>query len=217
MPDDKTEDRAENLSIDSRRRILEGIYAKVPEGVVLVGAERAAYRSGRKHAAQEVAQNAAQEVAQNLEDLKKQIENLQATEPGGDKLAQMIERFEKTIDRTSEASSRLQAEILLPPEEEMRVRLVPSDSLDRLEEYRSDENKAYLLIGIFSGAVLGILSNWVTADDFQVTRISVTLMLLFVTLATLAYSWARQSSQRASRIRQRILYQNSAELDGQGV
>jgi len=79
----------------------------------------------------------------------------------------------------------------------MSVRLVPSDSLDRLEEYRSDVNWAYLFIGAFLGAIMGILSNWATNEEFIITRYSKVLMGLFLILAIGSGAWACNINRRA--------------------
>lgn len=154
--------------------------------------------------------NSAEELGGDLEKLKKQVDDLQtAAAVSGKELRPIIDGLvagmAETVDSASRAGERLRAEVLLPPAEDMAVRLVPSDSLDRLEEYRSDENKAYLFVGIFLGAVLGILSNWVTASAFEITRVSGSFMMLFVVLAALAGAQARQAADRSRRVRSRLL------------
>jgi len=86
------------------------------------------------------------------------------------------------------------------------VRLVPSDSLDRLEEYRTDENVAYLLMGAFGGAILGFLSNLATNQQFIITRFSVMLMILFGVLTVLGIYWAFRLRGRVNRVKGRIFH-----------
>lgn len=152
------------------------------------------------------------EIAAELDDklgaLKEQVAELHGAVAGGRKLSQEVERLEgllATIEKAGEIGRSLSADVVLPPAEELRVKLVPSDSLDRLEEYRADESKAYLLLGAFMGAALGILSNWVTQEAFKITKVSGTLMFVFGCLALLTAAWAHQIGRRARLLRSRLL------------
>ena len=110
-----------------------------------------------------------------------------------------------TATRAIGRSEELTARILLPPREMTDVQLLPSDALDRLEEYRSDENIAYLLIGAFSGAILGILSNWATNDTFVITRVSLVLLGFFAVLCGMSIFWAWRLRGRIASIKQKTL------------
>ena len=150
----------------------------------------------------------AAELEDKLEGLKRQVGDLHKAVLGGKELSQEIKRLEglaATIEKAGEIGRNLTADVVLPPAKDLRVKLVPSDSLDRLEEYRADEAKAYLLVGAFLGAVLGILSNWVTQEAFAVTRISGAFMTFFGSMAVLAAAWALQISRRAKSLRARLL------------
>lgn len=92
----------------------------------------------------------------------------------------------------------------------MEVRLVASHSLERLEEYRSDENKYYLLIGLFGGAVLGILSNWFTNEQFTITRFSTVFMLLLAILTVACIFMALRISKRAEGLKSKIFRANAS-------
>jgi len=121
-------------------------------------------------------------------------------------LGERLDEIARTLDQASERSDELKADILFPPIEDMSVRLVPSDSLDRLEEYRSDVNWAYLLAGAFLGAVMGILSNWATNEKFIITRYSKVLIGLFLILAVGSGVWAYNINRRARRVRDHMFY-----------
>jgi len=152
------------------------------------------------------------EIAADLDDklgaLKSQIDELHRSALGGMQLSQEVKRLEgitATIERAGEIGRNLTADVVLPPAKDLRVKLVPSDSLDRLEEYRSDESRAYLLVGAFLGAALGILSNWVTQEAFTVTKISGAFLVFFVCMALLAEAWALQIGHRARNLKNRLL------------
>lgn len=145
---------------------------------------------------------------QDLEELRTQFSRLQEDASADTQFVQLVDRLgeiAKTIERASTRSKELKADIVLPPKEVMDVRLVPSHSLDRLEEYRSDENKAFLLIGAFSGAILGILANWAADESFTVTRPSLVLMGVFFVLTLLSIVWVCQISRRARRVKVSML------------
>ncbi len=161
-----------------------------------------------------VARDIAQELDVDLEKLRRQVDSLHETAETDGQLGLIVDRLneiEQTIESASRSNERLRAKVVLPSAEDMAVRLVPSNSLDRLEEYRSDETKAYLLIGIFLGAVLGILSNWITDPGFEITRVSGAFMIIFSALAVLAAGWAAQVSARSRRVRSRLLGQKPGE------
>lgn len=150
----------------------------------------------------------AAELEDKLEGLKRQVDELHKAVLGGKELSQEVKRLEglaATIEKAGEIGRNLTADVVLPPAKDLRVKLVPSDTLDRLEEYRADEAKAYLLVGAFLGAVLGILSNWVTQEAFTVTKISGAFMTFFGSMAILAAAWALQISRRARSLRTRLL------------
>jgi hypothetical protein len=115
----------------------------------------------------------------------------------------------KKIDDAAETialrNKELTARILLPERKHLNVPLAPVHSLERLEEYRSDENIAYLLTGAFVGAILGILSNWADNDPFVLTRISIVLMILLVILTIFCVIWAIRLNRRATSVKKDIL------------
>jgi len=53
----------------------------------------------------------------------------------------------------------LTAPVKLPTPEAMTVQLGPVNLIERFDEYQSDENLGYTLIGLFAGAAFGILGD----------------------------------------------------------
>lgn len=155
------------------------------------------------------------DLEKTLEHLKKQVAELQEAARTGDEVSEELKRIEAlaaTIESAGEIGKKLSADVVLPSSKDLRVRLVPSDSLDRLEEYRSDESKAFLLTGAFLGATLGTLSNWVTQEAFEFTKASVVFMGFFVGVALLAGTWALQIGKRARRLKRRLLGGHDEEI-----
>lgn len=104
------------------------------------------------------------------------------------------------LARTADTASRLTADIVLPSADAMAVRLVPVHQLERLEEYRSDENWGFLLIGTFLGGVLGILVNAANTDNFAFSRPSIVLMGVMFVLTVLSLLWTIRLKKRAIEI-----------------
>ncbi len=95
----------------------------------------------------------------------------------GPELTPTMQQIEKLVEKAQEKTKELTAPVLLPSPQDIEVRLVASHSLDRLEEYRADESLYFLLIGLFGGAVLGILSNWFTNETLTMTRFSIVFII----------------------------------------
>jgi len=144
----------------------------------------------------------------DLATLQAQVRELKGDVAGKKDLAAMNERIEKiaaSLDRATERGQELKARVLLPPPEHLSVQLVPSYSLDRLEEYRADEKKAYALFGTFFGGTLGIFSNWAIQDTFTFSKAAVVLIFFLLILTIAAGIWAWQIDTRVQRVR-RIVF-----------
>ncbi|MBA4319246.1 MAG: hypothetical protein C0412_12665, partial [Flavobacterium sp.] len=70
-----------------------------------------------------------------------------------------IQKLKDSLSQNYNPARSITAPVILPPTEDMEVRLVSSNSLQRLEEYRSEENKWFTVMGIFIGAIFGLLIN----------------------------------------------------------
>ncbi len=109
----------------------------------------------------------------------------------------MVGAANRAVGRTEDLTA-----VLVPPENP-RIRLLMEHDVDRLEEYRSDENIAFLLTGLFAGAAVSIFVNWATDSTFSPTPISITLLILFGLLALGAYYWGYRLKKRADTIHKR--------------
>ncbi len=100
--------------------------------------------------------------------------------------------------------STITAPVRLPPREAIAVQLGPVNLVNRLEEYQSDENLGHMLIGLFVGTALGILSNWVTNPDEGIAPVSVILLVFVLIIAFGVGIWLRRTKQRRSSVKREI-------------
>ena len=143
----------------------------------------------------------------DVRNLQSQVEQLKGEVAGKGELTQIQERLDDitdSIEKITERGQELKAKVLLPPPEYMNVQLVPSHSFERLEEYRSDEKKAYVLLGVFLGCVFGILSNWATQENLVWTKEAIVFVVLFVILTIGCGFWAWLINRRVVKVKNRM-------------
>ena len=99
----------------------------------------------------------------------------------------------------------LTAPVRMPSQEAMTVRLGPINLIERLEEYQSDENLAHTFLGLFMGAILGIISNWANNTPFQISGFSAVLIVLLVILAIGVGIWLRRIRRRKESVKNKLL------------
>lgn len=96
------------------------------------------------------------------------------------------------------------APISLPRREDITVKLGPVNLVDRLDEYQSDENLLTFFLGIFIGAIVGIVSNWATEREFVVTPFSLILLAIFAALAIGSGVWLKRIRERRKKVKNEI-------------
>jgi len=96
------------------------------------------------------------------------------------------------------------APISLPRREDITVKLGPVNLIERLDEYQSDENLLTFFLGIFIGAILGIISNWATASEFVVTPFSLILLGIFISLSIASGVWLKRIRNRRKKVNREI-------------
>ena len=99
----------------------------------------------------------------------------------------------------------LTAPVKLPALESMTVQLGPVNLIERLDEYHSDENIAYTLVGLCAGAALGILGDWAVNASSPITGVSVVLVVVFVLLSIGVGFWLWRIRKRKIAVRNRIV------------
>ncbi len=93
------------------------------------------------------------------------------------------------------------APIRLPSRESIAVQLGPLNLVDRLEEYQSDENLGHTLLGIFLGAVLGILGTWFTTPEVPISPFSIILIVVFIVIAIGIGIWLYRIKRRKRNVK----------------
>jgi hypothetical protein len=149
----------------------------------------------------------------DLANIKSQIDKLKKEVAGKEELAEINQRLDTmttSIESATERGQELKAKVLLPPSEHLNVQLVPSHSLERLEEYRTDEKMIYVFLGVFLGGIIGILSNWATQDSFKIDRASGVLIAMFVFLTCCLSYWAYITNERVHKVRNQMFLSKSS-------
>ncbi|HET9495773.1 MAG TPA: hypothetical protein VFR15_16225 [Chloroflexia bacterium] len=124
-------------------------------------------------------------------------------QPTAEASAQVDRALAELVAQAQETAQLLTAEVVLPSREEMQVRLVSANSLERLEEYRNEESKWFSIAGVLIGAGLGIFVNVATGGTM--TSSAWLVMGLLALLGGFTGFTARQYGQRAHTLRERIM------------
>jgi len=122
------------------------------------------------------------------------------------------ESVRSSLDRSTQDSTTwhdkpeeaLTAPVTLPSQEAMTVRLGPINLIERLEEYQSDENLACTLIGLFVGAILGIVANWATNTPLQISSLSIVLIVLLLVLGIGGVIYLKRIYRRKESVRSKL-------------
>lgn len=120
-----------------------------------------------------------------------------------EQLLSQVQDLQAAITELQATSKEITAPVALPSKQQLEVRLIPTTSFERLEEYRAEENRWFTWAGIFLGAVIGLFINLVTGGKATITTWIVAatffIMVIFTGLS------ARSYSQRAKNLRDEIV------------
>lgn len=143
-------------------------------------------------------------IEQGLNELKAgQAKNEKVDEPLLDDL------IETTASAKGQTDSMLMARLHLPPQWLTDQQLVPVTLLERLEEYRSDENLLLLFAGTFGGAILGVLGSWFVAEDQPFSKSSILFLILLVSVTVLLGYGAYALRRRSAALKQKMFAKSS--------
>ena len=92
----------------------------------------------------------------------------------------------------------LNAPVRIPSRDKLAVKLVPFDLVYSFDEHISDSNVMSAAFWTFFGATLGVIVNWVTAENFVITRLSFFILVVFVVLTIFFGILMRKYSKRAN-------------------
>ena len=114
-----------------------------------------------------------------------------------------IQNFKHYLDSFPN-SSYSSVPVMFPNRESVAVKFAPLDMIERLEEYQNDENFALFLLGLFIGAIIGIISNWATDKDILITKFSIILISIFLFLSVGCIIWLLITRARKTKSRKKI-------------
>lgn len=135
---------------------------------------------------------------QSIDDVAKGLEELRRTQAGGlpaDYLAQLV----NAIHTAQETGQSLKADVIMPPREQLELRLTPIHLLDQYNEYSSDSAKAQLLLGACLGGVIGLIASFALADDVQWSAPLVILVIVLVTAVGALWKYHSELEHRRRR------------------
>jgi hypothetical protein len=114
-----------------------------------------------------------------MEELKQTIRPL---------LAYLPETIGNELKQKTKQVEHLTAKIVLPPEEQLEVRLTPLHILERFKQDSQDLTYVHILLGAAIGTILGFLTSIALSKDFVWSLpIGVILGLLFIVTIGLSY------------------------------
>jgi transcriptional regulator with XRE-family HTH domain len=134
--------------------------------------------------------------------------------PGATSIRQEVENALLTVLQLRETSRELNARVIPPAPEDMEVRLMSTESLHRLDEYRSEEQKWMAVACVFLGAGIGIVVN--IATGARPTDVGWAMLVLFSLFTILCAVTTVQYGRRARRLREHIQGRGGRAAEGPG-
>ncbi|PAX98978.1 hypothetical protein CKO50_23435 [Pseudoalteromonas sp. HM-SA03] len=128
---------------------------------------------------------------------------------GGDngELASAISDMQSAIADLQKTSSDITAPVALPSKDELQVRLISTTNFDRLEEYRSGENKWFSFGCLFAGMLGGILVNIITGASISPNTWVVGGT--FIVGSVLCFLSGYNYSKKATALTNKLTHQNN--------
>lgn len=149
-----------------------------------------------------------EDINSGFDNLKTQIEKLQESAAPDDTLKTEIQSVVTALQRVETQREELNARFLLPSNR--TVPLVRLDLVTQFQQHRSDGSIAFLLIGAFGGAILGIVINWATNENFTITRPSIVLMGILAVLLLGSIIWAVILQLRSANVWKQVVQESIA-------
>jgi preprotein translocase subunit SecG len=155
-----------------------------------------------------VSDSSTESLDSGIEALRQKVERLEKSSEADEGFKAEIKEIAQALKRLKEQSEELTARFQLPSNK--NVPLVRFDLVQQFEQHRSDANIAFLILGIFGGAIFGILNNWATSPDFVITRFSIVLVIIFFIIAAGCGIWAFVLHRRATLIWKRMIEESKS-------
>lgn len=152
-----------------------------------------------------------QELQVQVKDIESAIDNLankfenQPSEESDEQsltIAEEVQNVKQQLAQLQSTSREITAPVRLPSPQDMEVKLVAITSLERLEEYRADENEWRSWFGVFMGAIIAVFINIFTGSEVSNETY---LLGAFLVLMCLLTGWsALKYRQRGNALRDDI-------------
>lgn len=167
-----------NIAINTPGKVF------LPSGII--------FNEGFEEVTQEFGRQEIEELKVQILETKRVVENLNTqiqSDPtifeNRSEILSEIENIRGNLSRFETSRFPITAPVILPASEDMAVQLVSTTSLERLEEYRSEESKWSSIMSVFIGALIGVLTNVVTGGDM--TKEAWFLVSLFLIISVLVF------------------------------
>ena len=91
----------------------------------------------------------------------------------------------------------------MPSKSQLEVKLAPINLIERLNEHQSDEKIAIALLGLFGGAALGIVCNYIAIA--KNIGISAGLFIFLALLCICIFIWLFRIRKRTKDVNKRLM------------
>jgi len=123
-----------------------------------------------------------------------------------------IELIDQTRDAVKHAERVLEATGVKLPEDRVEL-YVKETTVHQLLEYAKDESIFLSLASLSAGAALGVIVNWATADNTQLSKAGWVALVMFVAVTFIfIWSWLRVQ-RRSGKIKERIERERIKSVD----
>lgn len=111
---------------------------------------------------------------------------------------------DSTTWREPSEPADLTAPVEIPSKESMTVKLSPSNLVERIDEYQSDENLAHTVIGLLVGTIIGIISDWLIEEPLKISDASLVLAIACVVFTIFAVIWLYRIRKRKKSVKRKL-------------
>ena len=153
------------------------------------------------------------EFRKDINNLSQKITELDKKQ-GDTFIDEKISDIKNLVAQISHSGQELTAPIKLPAPEDIEVKLVSADSLDRLDEYQNDLNVYLTLCGVFLGGFLGLLGNIFIASQPVINKEVWGILMILIFISLVFGLLIKKTLTRKEKVREIILKKdNSISLD----
>lgn len=108
--------------------------------------------------------------------------------------------------------AEFQPDIFVPSKDVTDVYLLPTDVIERLDEYSQDQNLFFTTASIIFSIPISIICNWSTASPLITTPASIFLGLITTFISVGCFLWGIKLRKRANRIKAKFYRKFNVEV-----